>query len=150
MSHLHPGGAHRRHAARTPAPRSRSTGRSLTYPDIRLVYWAGGNPFHHHQDLNRLRQAWSRPETIIVNEPVWTATARHADIVFPTTTTLEREDFAWGDAELDAAPMHRVLEPFGRSRDDYAIFTGLAERLGFAERFTEGRTAANGSSTCGT
>ena len=28
------------------------------YPDIRLVYWAGGNPFHHHQDLNRLR---SRP-----------------------------------------------------------------------------------------
>ncbi len=30
-------------------------GRRLTYPDIRLVYWAGGNPFHHHQDLNRLR-----------------------------------------------------------------------------------------------
>ena len=28
-----------------------------TYPDIRLVYWAGGNPFHHHQDLNRLRRA---------------------------------------------------------------------------------------------
>ena len=24
-------------------------GRRLTYPDIRLVYWAGGNPFHHHQ-----------------------------------------------------------------------------------------------------
>ena len=23
------------------------------YPRIRLVYWAGGNPFHHHQDLGR-------------------------------------------------------------------------------------------------
>ena len=30
-------------------------GERLTYPDIRLVYWAGGNPFHHHQDLGRLR-----------------------------------------------------------------------------------------------
>jgi hypothetical protein len=22
-------------------------GQRLTYPDIRLVYWCGGNPFHH-------------------------------------------------------------------------------------------------------
>jgi biotin/methionine sulfoxide reductase len=36
--------------------------------------------------------------------------------------------------------MHQVLEPFAQARDDYAILTGLAERLGFAERFTEGRT----------
>ena len=26
-------------------------GERRRYPDIRLVYWAGGNPFHHHQDL---------------------------------------------------------------------------------------------------
>jgi peptide/nickel transport system substrate-binding protein len=32
------------------------------YPDIRMIYWAGGNPFHHHQDLNRLRGAWNRAE----------------------------------------------------------------------------------------
>ena len=43
-------------------------GKSYQFPDIRLVWWAGGNPFHHHQDLNRLRKAWSRPETVIVNE----------------------------------------------------------------------------------
>src|SRR5262249_22040152 len=67
-------------------------GKSATYPDIRLVYWAGGNPFHHHQDINRLRRAWAKPETIIVHEPWWTATARHADIVLPATTTLERND----------------------------------------------------------
>ena len=30
-------------------------GQHLVYPDIRLVYWCGGNPFHHHQDLARLR-----------------------------------------------------------------------------------------------
>ena len=61
-------------------------GKRGTYPDIRLVYWAGGNPFHHHQDTNKLRRAWQRPETIVVHEPWWTATARHADIVLPATT----------------------------------------------------------------
>lgn len=115
-------------------------GQTMTYPDIKLVYWAGGNPFHHHQDLNRLRLAWSRPETIIVNEPVWTATARHADIVFPTTTALEREDFSSGKGERTIAPMQRALNPFGSSRDDYAVFAGLAARLGVEEPFTEGRT----------
>lgn len=114
-------------------------GKELTYPDIKLVYWAGGNPFHHHQDLNQLRQAWSQPETIIVNEPFWTATARHADIVFPTTTSLEREDFAWGGAELAGSPMHQALEPFEQARNDYVVFSGLAQRLGIEEEFTEGR-----------
>ena len=31
-------------------------GQRLTYPDIRLVYWCGGNPLDHHQDLARLRR----------------------------------------------------------------------------------------------
>ncbi len=56
-------------------------GSRLTYPDIKLVYWAGGNPFHHHQDLSRLRRAFARPDTVIVQESAWTASARHADIV---------------------------------------------------------------------
>ena len=33
-------------------------GKRGNYPDIKLVYWAGGNPFHHHQDTNKLRRAW--------------------------------------------------------------------------------------------
>jgi hypothetical protein len=61
-------------------------GRTLVYPDIRLVYWAGGNPFHHHQDLNRLRVAWRKPETIVFHEQFWTPAARMADIVLPATT----------------------------------------------------------------
>ena len=105
-------------------------GRRLTYPDIRLVYWAGGNPFHHHQDLNRLRHAFARPETVVVHESAWTASARHADVVLPATITLEREDLgaAAGDPLLVA--MHRVITPYGEARDDYEIFTGLSERLG--------------------
>jgi biotin/methionine sulfoxide reductase len=37
-------------------------------------------------------------------------------------------------------PMQRIAPPYGQARDDYAIFSDLAERLGAREEFTEGRT----------
>jgi biotin/methionine sulfoxide reductase len=111
------------------------------YPDIRAVYWAGGNPFHHHQDLNRLREAFTRPDTVIVHEPYWTATARHADIVLPTTTTVEREDLGSGRRDTHLIAMHRIAEPTGQARDDYDIHAGIAARMGVGIEFTEGRTA---------
>ncbi len=114
-------------------------GRRLVYPEIQLIYWCGGNPFHHHQDLNRLRAAWERPECVIVNEQVWTATARHADIVFPITTSLERNDVAFNTFDHYVSPMPRAVSPYANSRSDYDAFALLAGRLGFADQFTEGR-----------
>jgi biotin/methionine sulfoxide reductase len=116
-------------------------GQRLTYPDIRLVYWAGGNPFHHHQDLHRLREAFARPETVIVHDSAWTASARHADIVLPATVTLERDDIGAAGNDSLMVAMHRAAAPYGEARDDYDIFSELAQRLGIAERFTEGRTS---------
>jgi biotin/methionine sulfoxide reductase len=116
-------------------------GRQLPLPDIRLVYWAGGNPFHHHQDLNRLRRALGRPDTIVVHDPFWTATARHADIVLPITTSLERDDVGCGRNDGYIIAMPRALEPFGEARDDYEVLTELAKRLDAWDDFTEGRTA---------
>ena len=115
-------------------------GQTLTYPDIRLVYWAGGNPFHHHKDLNRLVEAWQRPECVIVNEISWTATARHADIVFPVTTALERHDIGACSADNYLLAMPKVIDPVGEARNDYDVFRGLAGRLGAADAFTEGRS----------
>ena len=114
-------------------------GKTLSYPDIKLVYWAGGNPFHQHQDLNRLRQAWARPETIIINEPFWTASARHADIVFPITTSLERNDVGFNTFDPYVTPMPQAIPPYAHARNDYDVFSALAARLGFAAGFTEGR-----------
>jgi biotin/methionine sulfoxide reductase len=116
-------------------------GERLTYPDIRLVYWCGGNPFHHHQDLARLREAFTRPETVVVHDPFWTATARHADIALPVTMSIERDDFGSGQSDRMFFPMPALTRPHGESMDDYAIFAELAERLGVGKDFTEGRTA---------
>ena len=114
-------------------------GARRTYPDIRMVWWAGGNPFHHHQDLNRLLAAWRKPETVVVQDPFWTPAARHADIVLPAATALERNDIGAGSGDSTIYAMRRAVEPVGEARSDYDIVTGLAERLGLAGRFTGGK-----------
>jgi biotin/methionine sulfoxide reductase len=114
-------------------------GKRGTYPDIRLVYWAGGNPFHHHQDTNKLRRAWTRPETIVVHEPWWTATARHADIVLPATTSLERNDIGGARRDRYIIAMHRAIDAVGEARNDFDIFSALARRLGCVDTYTQGR-----------
>lgn len=114
-------------------------GLRATYPDIRLIYWAGGNPFHHHQDLNRLRRGWQKPETVIVNESWWTPTARHADIVLPATTTLERNDVGGSSRDPFIFAMRKAIEPVNEAKSDFDIFRSLAQRLGYERAFTEGR-----------
>ncbi|MCF7547971.1 molybdopterin-dependent oxidoreductase [Pseudonocardia sp. WMMC193] len=116
-------------------------GEQRHYPQVRLAYWAGGNPFHHHQDLGRLRRAFARLDTFVVHEPAWTATARHADVVLPTTWTIEREDLGAAPFDPVLTAMHRLVDPPGEARDDYTIFSDLAARLGVGEAFTEGRDA---------
>ena len=113
-------------------------GETRTYPDIRLVYWAGGNPFHHHQDLNRLRRAWERPDTIVAHEQYWTPAARHADIVLPATTSLERNDIGFASREGHMIAMRQATAPIGESRDDHTILSGVAAALGIEHDFTDG------------
>lgn len=111
------------------------------YPHIHLVYWAGGNPYHHHQDLNRLMRAWRKPGAVIVHEQFWTATARMADVVLPATTSLERDDIGYSNRDRFIIAMKQAIEPVGEARDDYDIFAGLAARLGAEAVYTEGRTS---------
>lgn len=116
-------------------------GRKLRYPDIKAVVWAGGNPFHHHQDLNKLIRAWAKPEVIIVNEIFWNSNARRADIVFPATSMLERNDMSGGSNDHYITPNKKIIEPFALAKNDYEIYSGIAEKLGIAAQFTEGKTA---------
>jgi biotin/methionine sulfoxide reductase len=115
-------------------------GRTLTYPDIRCVYWAGGNPFHHHQNLPRLRRALARVDTVVVHDPYWTAMAKHADIVLPSTTSFERDDYSGSRNDPVLMAMPAMAPPHAESRADYESLSALAERLGFGDAFTEGRT----------
>ena len=115
-------------------------GRKLQYPNIKLIYWAGGNPFHHHQDLNRLVKAWQKPKTIIVNEIWWNAQARHADIIFPANTALERNDIMLNPRDPTIIANKKTISSVGDSKSDYEIFSSLANKLGFENLFTENKS----------
>jgi len=114
-------------------------GTDFKYPDIKLVYWAGGNPFHHQMDLKKLVKAFKQPDSIIVNEIWWNSLARHADIVLPANTSLERNDIGIRHWDQTISPMHKSIEPIGESKSDYEIFSALAEKLNFLTKFTENR-----------
>ena len=76
-----------------------------------------------------------------MNEPWWTATAKRADIVFPATTPYEREDVGkamGGDHFVFHMP--KLIEPIGKSKNDFTIFSELAKRLKAEEEFTEKRS----------
>ncbi|MFP1725891.1 molybdopterin-dependent oxidoreductase [Lonsdalea quercina] len=115
-------------------------GQTHTYPDIHLIHWAGGNPFHHHQQLNRLVEGWRKPDTVVVQDIVWTPAARMADIVLPVTTTLERNDIGGSSRDRYIFAMHQAIAPQHHARNDVDIFSELAERLGYGDDFTQGRS----------
>jgi biotin/methionine sulfoxide reductase len=113
-------------------------GGSYTYPDIKLVYWAGGNPFHHHQDLGRLLTAWQKPDTTICHEISWNPTARHSDIVLPCTSALERNDIGGASGATTLLAMRQACQPVGLAKNDHDIFAAIAKRLDIDKEFTQG------------
>jgi anaerobic selenocysteine-containing dehydrogenase len=70
-----------------------------------------------------------------------TPTARHCDVIFPTTTPFEKEDVGipWVGNWLLYKP--QVVPPVGQARSDYDALWELADRMGFGQEYSEGRTA---------
>lgn len=117
-------------------------GRKITYTDIDFIYWVGGNPFVHHQDINTLIKAWRKPRTVVVNEIYWTPTARMADIIMPVTTSYERNDITMtGDySNLNIVPMKQAVKAQNEARSDYQIFSDLSKELGAEKKYTKGKS----------
>lgn len=107
---------------------------------IRAAYAVGVNYLATGSDITKSRRAFSSLDFAVCHDSFLTPTAAWCDVVFPTTTFLERNDvvFPAGNYLFYSA---RAIQPVGSSRDDYDILADLADRLGFRERFTEGRSA---------
>jgi trimethylamine-N-oxide reductase (cytochrome c) len=116
-------------------------GKKVEYADIKMVWWAGGNPMHHHQDRNTMVKAWQKPQVIINQDPFWTASSRMADIVLPATTEIERNDIAAVGSKSGAGiiAIKQGIKPVAESKNDYDIFKDLAAKFGKEKAFTEGK-----------
>jgi biotin/methionine sulfoxide reductase len=118
-------------------------GDTYRYHEAKMILWSGGNPFHHHQDLARLDRLWQRPDTVVVMDHSWTATARRADIVLPTTSALERDDLMINRRDDTMIYMSAAMPPMGEARDDFDILADLSKRFDAFGSFTEGRTSTD-------
>ena len=61
-------------------------------------------------------EAWQTPDTVIVHEAWWNANARHADIIFPMATTLERNDIGVSRTDSYFFAMQKATEPYGDTK----------------------------------
>ena len=89
-------------------------------------------------------------------------TNRHADYILPVTTFLERADWPLIGMHVAIRPFiqytEAVVPPLGETREDYAVYQGLAERLGLGAATMSGTVPSlaglpvenGGSDTAGT
>ncbi|RXJ74089.1 trimethylamine-N-oxide reductase TorA [Veronia nyctiphanis] len=119
-------------------------GKKIKFPHMKMAIFCGNNPFHHHQDRNRMIKAWRKLETVISVEHQWTASCRFSDIVLPATTTYERDDIEqFGNhSNKGIVALRKIVDPMFEAKDDFDIFRQLCTRFGREEAFTGGKTKA--------
>ncbi|WP_432470129.1 trimethylamine-N-oxide reductase TorA [Amphritea sp. HPY] len=107
-------------------------GSKVTYPDIKMLIMSGCNPWHHHQDKNRMKLAFQKLETVIAVDFTWTASCRFSDIVLPACTQFERNDIdLYGSySGKGVIAMQKLVDPLFQSKTDFEIFTALCRRFG--------------------
>ncbi|MCF6334804.1 MAG: molybdopterin-dependent oxidoreductase, partial [Spirochaetales bacterium] len=116
------------------------TGKSGGYPsDIRVLYNTGGNYIGQSSDTSKGIKAFKKVDFIVSHDYFMTPTCQWSDVVLPVTTFLEREDILFSNTNY-LFYSARASAPIGEARNDYQIFSELAEVLGYKNEFTEGRT----------
>ncbi|UCG00067.1 MAG: molybdopterin-dependent oxidoreductase [Spirochaetaceae bacterium] len=116
-------------------------GKAGSYPtDIKAIYSVGGNYISTGSDVHKNIRAFESVELAISHDYFLTPTACYCDVVLPVTTYLERGDIVYPNTN-HLLYSHKVIEPVGQGRNDYDIFCQLADRLGFGQAFSEGRSA---------
>lgn len=123
-----------------PGKEIRYNGSKVKLPDYKMMVISGNNPWHHHQDRNRMKKAFRKLQTVVTIEFAWTATCRFSDIVLPACTQFERNDIdVYGSySGKGLIAMHRLVDPLFQSKTDFDIFTELSRRFGRNEEYTRG------------
>ncbi|MEZ6128405.1 MAG: molybdopterin-dependent oxidoreductase [Planctomycetaceae bacterium] len=104
-------------------------------PPIRMAFVWAANPVAMLPDSQMMADALRSREFTVVVDPFLTDTAKCADLVLPTTTFLEEEDYVGSYGHHYLAEVHPVVEPPPGVLTDHEIFRELSRRLNIADGF---------------
>lgn len=123
-----------------PGEKIQFNGKEVVYAPYKMAIFSGCNQWHRQSERNKMKQAFTRLETIVSINYSWTATCRFSDIVLPACTPFERNDIdAYGSySNRGVIAMHKLVDPLYDSRSDFEIFKGLCRRFGKEKEYSRG------------
>jgi len=108
----------------------------LNTPPVKSLYVYHSNPAAVTPDQNQVLKGLARENLFtIVHERFMTDTTRYADIVLPSTSSLEHSDLyrTYGTYCIQRA--RPAIPPVGESKSNWEVFSLLSQRIGFREPF---------------
>ena len=108
----------------------------LNDPPIQSLYVYHSNPAAVTPDQNKVLRGLGREDLFtVVHERFMTDTARYADIVLPSTSSLEHSDLYRSYGTYCIQRAWPAIPPVGESKSNWDVFSFLAQRMGFQEPF---------------
>ena len=121
--------------ARAPGLKAVEMFQAIESGKIKAVWVMGTNPAVSLPDADRVRDALSACELVVVSDCVQhTDTTACADILLPATAWGEKEGTVT-NSERRISRQRSFLSSAGEARPDWWIVTQIAQRMGFAESF---------------
>ncbi len=110
---------------------------SKPYP-IRALIIGGASLITSWPNPSLWQRALAALDFLVVVNRFPTADSQFADILLPATTMFEIESYMIYDGYVQLR--QRIIEPLGAARNDYLIFSELANRLGYGHLWPQTET----------
>ncbi len=120
-------------ARRIPEPLFGEGVLAASNPPIRAIWVTAANPVCMLPDAARVAEAIEKTEFVVVVDPLWTDTARRADVVLPVPTLFEDSDLLGSYGHHYIAESRPLVEPPEGVVHEVELFQQLAQRLGLAD-----------------
>ena len=105
-------------------------------PPIQSLYVYHSNPAAVTPDQNQVLKGLARKDLFtVVHERFMTDTARFADVLLPSTSSLEHSDLYRSYGTYCIQRAEAVISPVGESKSNWEVFCLLAAAMGFTEPF---------------
>ena len=103
---------------------------------VHSLYIFSSNPAITAPNQNVVRKGLMRNDLFtIVHERFFTDTCKYADIILPSTTSVEHDDIYNSYGHYTIGTGYKLIDPVGESRSNWQVIAELAKRMGLEDAF---------------